>query len=616
MYIKELVVSGFKCFPRDAPMKVQFRPGLNVLVGENGSGKSAIVDSIRLVLGEDEYGRSGIAESDFNRPFGGEALSIASSTIHISCVFDPVVEEKRIAFMPWLNKFDDIQLNLEVENKKTPRGHYRKTLWGGVSRQSAFEWPLLDSIQCIYLPPLRDAEHQLVNVRGSRLSRLLRNLNAKELDEVRISGAKTRLEASFDDFHSSLIENNELIAKANTLIKDQLKKALGTVFSQDVTISFSESDFGRIVEGLRVLFFPMLSDGGSVSIFRELSENSLGYNNLIYLATILAELEETADNQTLSQVLLIEEPEAHLHPQLQIRLLKYLEEQATKKGIQIIVTSHSPTLASAVSLDSIGVLTQNDTRLSSFTPLAQCAIDGRSKSFLDRWLDVTKSVLLFSKGIILVEGIAEAMLLPELAKIVLKTKPGFPESLEEAGVSVINMNGIYFKHFFPLFLDVDLERGESVETPYLGVRCSGITDTDPPRNEFPLPNQVKDGTNHALGLVDVINGSLNCRLYNNMKTFEYDLAMEGDNLRTMIKAYLDILGTDGSIRKTFTDYSLVDWTRACDEKKRSVAGELLARIEGEGKGFYAQYLASLVKSGSRIRVPSYIEKAIMWVIQG
>lgn len=94
-------------------------------------------------------------------------------------------------------------------------------------------------------------------------------------------------------------------------------------------------------------------------------------------------------------------------------------------------------------------------------------------------MDITKSTLLFSKGVILVEGICEAMLLPALAAIVLAEynqgrDETLPASLEEAGVSVVNVNGINFKYFFPLFYDTE---GWDIER--LPIRCSGITDKDP-----------------------------------------------------------------------------------------------------------------------------------------
>ena len=82
--------------------------------------------------------------------------------------------------------------------------------------------------------------------------------------------------------------------------------------------------------------------------------------------------------------------------------------------------------------------------------------------------------MLFAKGIILVEGIAEAMLLPELAKIVLHDCDKLPKTLEDGGVSVINMNGIYFKHFMQLFADLNKNGSKSIP-----VRCAGITDNDP-----------------------------------------------------------------------------------------------------------------------------------------
>ena len=116
-------------------------------------------------------------------------------------------------------------------------------------------------------------------------------------------------------------------------------------------------------------------------------------------------------------------------------------------------------LASSVSLDSIIHLSAVGHEAIA-VPLSSCGLSLDTAAFIDRWLDVTKSTLLFARGVILVEGIAEAMLLPELAKQVLKdfnsglpkdSANKLPDSLEEGGVSVINMNGIYFKHFMRLF---------------------------------------------------------------------------------------------------------------------------------------------------------------------
>lgn len=91
--------------------------------------------------------------------------------------------------------------------------------------------------------------------------------------------------------------------------------------------------------------FPNSTSEPSIDLFRSLSENSLGYNNLIYIATILAEFEGLKDKYTTPRILLIEELEAHLHPQLQIKLLKFLQEQAEKNDIQVIITTHSVSLA-------------------------------------------------------------------------------------------------------------------------------------------------------------------------------------------------------------------------------------------------------------------------------
>lgn len=609
MYLKHLEIQGYKNF-RDK-FSITFSKGLNVLVGENGSGKSAIIDAIRLLFLEDEFVRNPISDTDFNRPF--DKPTEQAKAFQLCGNFDDLNDAEKVAFLPWTDG-GQARLTLLVDNKANRYGSYKRALWGGASRASIFESELFEIINCIYLPPLRDAEARLQGGKSSRIARLLRNLNRKELKTDR-RGENHPLVKIFKDFNDEMAaDNNGSIVKANELIKQRLIEVLGTVFGQDTHIQFSETNFNRIVESLRLLFLPKVNTKALKEDFRSLEENSLGYNNLLYLATVLAELTEAPEEREYLRILLIEEPEAHLHPQLQVRLLKYLEETAEKKGVQIIVTTHSPVLAASVSLTSIIHLSPVNEGPTA-TPLSSCGLNDNSTDFLNRWLDVTKSTLLFAKGVILVEGIAEAMLLPELAKLVLRKfnnklktdKHPLPESLEKGGISIINMNGIYFSHFMQIFADITLNGNKSIP-----IRCAGITDNDPPVDSKPLRSKPIEGLNPALKLMDKVNKSEWARLYSNLKTFEYDLAIELDNLKTIIPIAKSLVDTDGSIKKQYEEYERVNWTGASEELKANAALFLLKHIEKE-KGEFSQAIASKMSSSSCIlAIPEYIGNAVMW----
>lgn len=464
---------------------------------------------------------------------------------------------------------------------------------------------------------MRDAEAKLREGRGSRLARLLRNLNK---DEDAQDAIKTRVK----QFNNELAgEKTGAIAQANEIIKERLKEALGTVFGQDTSIRFSETNFNRIVENLRLLFFPRIESMPKQDLFRNLEENSLGYNNLIYIATVLAELTSLPEHSEYLKVLLIEEPEAHLHPQLQVRLLKYLEETAATSNVQVIVTTHSPVLASAVSLKSIIHLSSSENVDPCAVSIRNCGLSDKNEAFLSRWLDVTKSTLLFAKGIILVEGIAEAMLLPELAKPVLKrhNKPlkedsvkRLPETLEDCGVSVINMNGIYFKHFMQLFCNLD-----NADRENFPVRCAGITDQDPPKDSKPIPSNKEPGNNPALGLRDKINKSKWARLnVNELKTFEYDLAFESNNIQVIAKILAENWPTAGGVKDKINRLKDKHWEKAKDSEKADAAFLLLSRIEQSsmGKGQFAQLFAEEIKKGIDLAIPEYIYNAVIWACGG
>ena len=202
------------------------------------------------------------------------------------------------------------------------RGRFKKIVWGGKSKSSQFDSELLELIQCIYLTPLRDAESKLSNGRQSRLSKLLKALNRKQLKQCKDSEQLHPLEEKLKKFNESIASDESLnIKNANNLINQNLTAAVGHYFGQKTIIQFAENDFTKIAESLKLLFFPNLSVTDQ-ELFRSLSQNSLGYNNLLYIASILAELtlDDLDEEQPIIKLLLIEEPEAHLHPQLQIKL--------------------------------------------------------------------------------------------------------------------------------------------------------------------------------------------------------------------------------------------------------------------------------------------------------
>ena len=637
MYLSDIKIEGYRLF-KDRQI-LHLRKGLNVLVGENGCGKSTVIDAIRLLLNEDEYARSGISEEDF---YSSVDKKEWADTISIKGRFSDLSEEKRVEYITWLDKKYNAVLNIDIVRKQDRRNNYKKAIWGGEASNSIFEWEPLNDIQCVYLPALRDAEKKLKASRGSRLARLLINLSQKTLEEKRKAGELMDIEKDVNDFNEELAKRTD-IARANELINDSLENALGTVFAQTTKIRFGDVTFERIVETLRIVFFP-----GKIpteeSVYRNLFENSLGYNNLIYLATILAEFEGLKENYSSPRILLIEELEAHLHPQIQIKVLKYLKEQAEKNDIQVIITTHSTTIASATPIEDIISfnMTKNGIKITS---LRKCIKNKQAKQFINRWMDTTRSTLLFSKGNILVEGLAEALLIPKLAEIYLSglKLDNAPKSLEEAGISVINMNGIFFQYFMKIYDGYELkfpgredneskeaykeridlfrkkdkfEEGEYEETDFVPILCAAITDNDP-KEEAPKKSDNVEGKNPQLFLKEQVkNMTDRCRIYTNVKTFEYDLALEKNNARKMIEIILDVLPTNGDIRDRMNGY-LEAYQNNEKVEQPKIALDILNQIDASylGKGLFAQLLLEKISITNDFIVPEYIKAAIRFVLE-
>jgi putative ATP-dependent endonuclease of OLD family len=236
-------------------------------------------------------------------------------------------------------------------------------------------------------------------------------------------------------------------------------------------------------------------------------ENSgLGSYNRLYIATELLLLKRT--NYYGLKLSLIEEVEVHLHPQAQLRLIEYLQNEiAGKSEVQLIMTTHSPNLASKVKLDNLIICKGN-----KVFPMGCCDFTELEKGdylFLERFLDVTKANLFFAHGVILVEGDAENILIPVIADIL-------DRPLTKHGVSVVNVQSTAFLRYSKIFKRKSGER--------IGVKVAVVTDNDIKPDSGLSPQEIAD---KRIKKEAKYNGQEIKTFISPDWTLEYDIALSG-----------------------------------------------------------------------------------------
>ena len=173
-----------------------------------------------------------------------------------------------------------------------------------------------------------------------------------------------------------------------------------------------------------------------------------------------AELLLLNETEVGPKIALIEEIEAHIHPQAQLRVIKHFEKDVEDTNIQYIFTSHSPILAASVSLENIIFIYD-----SKAFPMKKghTRLSNEDYDFLERFLDATKANLFFARGVIFVEGDAENLLLPAIAEVI--NRP-----LYKYGVSIINVGSLAFKRYSSIFIRNNEEKPMDTVVDVVDVR--------------------------------------------------------------------------------------------------------------------------------------------------
>lgn len=444
MYLSTIKIENFRKYKN---LTVEFTAGLNLIVGENDSGKTAIIDAIRYVLHTQSYEYIRPLYEDFYLE-NTKDESHRSTKFKIECIFKDFKEYEAKSFLEWLSidVNGDYYLKVWLEGTRKGSKVYYDFRAGGDDEGSQMSAEARDYLRVTYLKPLRDAESELTPKRGSRLSQILDSHEAFEDKENHRLKRIMKLTNKAIEKYFTNYDGKDLLEDINIYLKD---------FSLETNrlnskFQVSESSLKSILEKLTLKLFN-----------HEVSENNiqgLGSQNLLYISAELLLLKKSEYSGL--KLALVEEIEAHLHPQTQLRLIEAIQDIAESYNIQFIVTSHSPNLASKVKLKNL-ILCKN----SKVYPMGEdyTKLQKGDYYFLERFLDSTKANLFFANGVILVEGDAENILIPTLAKLINK-------DLSKYGVSIVNVGSVAFLRYANIFL--------RQSEPKMDIPVSLITDVD------------------------------------------------------------------------------------------------------------------------------------------
>lgn len=448
MYISELRLWNFRKYGksfsdlnREADLIVPLNKGLNVLIGENDSGKSTILDAIKLVLKTHAYEWIKVEDSDFY---------IETEKLKIEIHFSGISNDEAKNFIEWSGWAEEeierdgkllkelrpkliLIYQAEIKDNRIIPSDIKAGMdgVGHLLNAEAREY-----LKCTYLKALRDADSELTAKKNSRLSEILQKHQLFHKQK----GVEHEFETDFKEINKKIenrFKGTDSDKKYNKQIKTTIDKFLEK-FIDDKTVSLfslGKTEIKNILEKL------------SLGIV-DRSNLGLGTMNRLFMAAELLHLKREWNGLKLC---MIEELEAHLHPQAQMKIIEALNEEANK-GIQFILTTHSPNIASKVHLNSL-IICKNDTVF----PLADkyTKLGKDNYNYLERFLDTTKSNLFFAKGVIIVEGWSEEILIPALAK-----KMGYDLTARE--VSIVNVASTAYLHFAKIFLRND---GKEMKVP-------------------------------------------------------------------------------------------------------------------------------------------------------
>lgn len=391
---------------------------MTVIIGENGSGKSNLLHALRLLF--DPAWRHLTADLDVS-DINAAAVEAGEN------YFEVKVEVGDLAGHPDLRAvfMESLATDAAGDEYVTIKGTFSaddagELVWGTTvlpppgSRAQArpFTARMGRMLPLLYLDPVRDAQREGRVVRGSMLSRLLGDIDISPVE---------------DDLGQLLDQANKKLASAPDIQAIQTKlaahaKAMLPGGRATVELSLSGHETGDLLRTVQVV---LGTQPGQPSL--PIRRHGTGLQNLILIA-MYRHLRDA--HEGVYPTLAIEEPEAHLHPHAQRRLLQELKSV----GGATLMTTHSPSIASNADPRNIARLQRAGAGTSTLHQLGPGVLSDADASDFEKLIRNGRSDVFFARAALVVEGRSEALALAAFAA-------ALGLDLDRDGVSILDAGG-------------------------------------------------------------------------------------------------------------------------------------------------------------------------------